>query len=94
MYVVERVMTYVLELKDPRWVLGYGSREIEIAVERGKADAVTTSLTSLLRERPDWIEKGFTIPVVWGDVGSFASITKTSGSLEKYADTELKRAVL
>jgi len=47
-----------------------------------------------VQERADWIDRGFTIPVVWGDVGSFAQITQKAASGEKYADTELEQAVL
>jgi len=36
MYNVGRIMAFVLELKDPQWVVGYESPEVDIAVQRGE----------------------------------------------------------
>ncbi len=48
-YILDRVIAYVLELKDPKWKVGYSSQGIITALEKGEADAHTTNLTTFLR---------------------------------------------
>lgn len=99
MYVAERIMVFVLELKEPKWILGYDDRELDLALERAEADALTNNPRTFLRETPHWLKQGFTIPVVMRDprgrgVESVPGFPQTPGSVERYVDTELKRKVL
>ncbi len=55
MYILDRLMAYVLELKEPKWVLGYSSSEIQSALRRGEADAQSTNLNSFVRNQLEWL---------------------------------------
>jgi hypothetical protein len=99
MYVAERVMVFVLGLDEPRWILGYGDPELDIALERGEADALTNNPRTFMRETPHWLKQGFTIPVVMKDprgqgVESVPGFPQTPATVDRYIDTELKRKVL
>jgi len=99
MYIIDRIAAYVLELKEPKWILGYSDDEINIAVERGEADARSHNLHSLVRERDHWLKGDYTFPFVMKNTqgqGAEANPDFPQGrsSLDQYADTELKRAVL
>lgn len=99
MYILDRIFAYILGLKEPKWVLGYDSREIELALERGEADAQSNNLYTFLRETPDWIREGFTVPIVMkntkGRGAEFVpEFPQGRPTLDQFADTELKRAVL
>jgi hypothetical protein len=43
LYVTARLFAYVLQLKDPGFVVGFTNPELNIAMERGEVDARTTS---------------------------------------------------
>lgn len=99
MYIIGRVMAFLVGLEDPRWVAGYSSTELALALERKEADARANSMSSILRETPGWLKEGFTFPVVMKNTRGEAA-EAVSGfpqgrpSVDQYADTELKRAVL
>jgi len=93
------MFAFVLELREPKWVLGYASSELRLALERGEADARTTGTYSLIRTRPGWQKEGYTVPVLMKEstgrgVESFPGFPQDRPFLEKYADTKLKKAVL
>jgi len=99
MYIVGRMMSFLLGMEDPRWVVGYSSTEIALALERKEADVRANSLSSILRETPGWLKEGFTVPIVMKNTrGEGAEgvpgFPQGRASVDKYADTELKRAVL
>lgn len=99
MYIIGRVMSFVLGLEDPRWVLGYSSTELRAALERKEADARANSLSSILRETPQWIREGFGIPIVMKNTRgegteAVAEFPQDRPVLDQYVDTELKRSVL
>lgn len=99
MYVLDRIFSFVLDLKEPKWVLGYSGPEIQLALERGEADAQITSLYALLKDTPHWLKSGFGVPVVMRTAkGRGAEVLpefpQDRPVLDRYADTELKRAIL
>ena len=57
-YIEGRLFAYILGLKEPRFVTGYGGAELDPAVMRGELDARATSADTVLRRNPDWLEKG------------------------------------
>jgi len=98
-YILGRIMAFVLDLQDPKWVVGYSSTEVNTAIERGEADARPYGLPSLLRQRPQWLKEGFTIPVVAKNTAGrgaelFPRFPQDRPYLEQYADTKLKRSLL
>jgi hypothetical protein len=98
-YIIDRLFAYVLELNEPKWVLGYDQQEIDLALERGEADVLVSTVHTFARERLPWLEKGYTVPVVLrnpkGRGAEFVpEFPQNPAHLEKYADTPLKRAIL
>lgn len=57
-YTAGRLLAYFLDLKDPKFIVGYSSREVDVALMRGELDGRANSPTSALRRNPDWLEKG------------------------------------
>jgi hypothetical protein len=98
MYSVGRLMAFLLELKDPQWVVGYSSPEVDVAVERGEADARTEVLYDFMKNRSQWLQQGFTLPVLLRNIKGRGS-EAVAGSpkiaaANDYADTQLKKDVL
>jgi len=99
MYNRDRITSYILGLKNPRWVLGYNSAEIRLALGRGEADASFGGIAGLLRQAPHWITDGFGFPIVLKDVKGhgvevFPNFPQGVPSLDQFADTVLKRDIL
>jgi tripartite-type tricarboxylate transporter receptor subunit TctC len=57
-YVAGRIFAYFLNMKQPNFIAGYTSREVDIALVRGELDARANNATSVLRRNPDWLDKG------------------------------------
>ena len=57
-YISGRLFAYMMGLKQPRFVTGYNSPELDVAIEQGEIDARTTVADSLLHEKPQWVDKG------------------------------------
>ena len=57
-YVAGRLFAYFLNLKDPKFIAGYSSREVDVALVNGELDARANLATSVLRRNPDWYDKG------------------------------------
>ena len=56
-YTFARSFAWVLGLKDPRFVLGYASVEIDVAIEAGELDSRSNNTSELLRRYPDALKK-------------------------------------
>ncbi|HEX9879683.1 MAG TPA: hypothetical protein VGB25_05775 [Candidatus Binatia bacterium] len=98
MYILDRIVAYTLDLKDPKWILGYSSSEIPIALEKGEADAESQSIPGIMRETPHWLnEFGFPVTIknaVGQGAEAVPGFPQGLPSLEQYADTKLKQEVL
>lgn len=99
MYILDRIFAFILELKDPRWILGYSSQEVYIALERKEADGLTNTIFNFMRATPHWLKQGFTTPIVMKNVkGKGAELApkfpQSTATLDKYVDTDLKREVM
>jgi tripartite-type tricarboxylate transporter receptor subunit TctC len=57
-YVAGRLFAYFLEMKDPKFVVGYSAPEVDTALMAGELDARANNATSVLRRNPDWLDKG------------------------------------
>lgn len=57
-YVAGRLFGYFLNLKEPQFIAGYSSREVDVALVNGELDARANLATSVLRRNPDWYDKG------------------------------------
>jgi tripartite-type tricarboxylate transporter receptor subunit TctC len=56
-YIEGRLFAYILGLKEPRFVTGYGGAELDPALMRGEIDARATSADTVLQRNPEWLEK-------------------------------------
>jgi len=52
-----RLFAYMLDLKNPRFVTGYGGTELDVALENGEVDARSSAADSLVKRNRDWLEK-------------------------------------
>ena len=57
-YISGRIFTYLLGLKDPRFVVGFGGVEMDVALTRGEIDARANSADTVVRRNADALAKG------------------------------------
>jgi tripartite-type tricarboxylate transporter receptor subunit TctC len=62
-YLYARLIAEVLDLK-VRWVVGYDTPELYVAMERGEVQGRVNDAASLLSERADAVEKGDFLPLL------------------------------
>ncbi|MGH7775306.1 MAG: hypothetical protein ACREQA_24020 [Candidatus Binatia bacterium] len=95
-YIEGRLFAYILGLKEPRFVTGYGGAELDPALMRGEIDARATSADTVLKRNPDWLEKSLVdfhamIEVPKGDKHRhFAHVPE----LESFAKSERDRKLM
>ncbi len=91
-----RLFAYILGLKEPNFVTGYGGAELDPALMRGEIDARATSADTVFRRNPEWLEKNLVdfhsiIEVPKGDKHpGFANLPE----LETFAKTEKDRKIM
>ena len=56
-YVAGRLFGYFLDLKEPKFVVGFASPEMDIALVNKELDARANAAVSVLRRNPDWLDK-------------------------------------
>jgi tripartite-type tricarboxylate transporter receptor subunit TctC len=57
-YIAARLFAYILGLKEPKFIAGYGAPELDLALLRAEVDARANTATSVWQRNPDWVEKG------------------------------------
>lgn len=57
-YVSGRIFAYILGIKDPRMVVGFGGPELDIALARGEIDARANSADTVVRRNAEALESG------------------------------------
>ena len=91
-----RLFAYMLGLKDPKFVTGYGGAELDPALMRGEIDARATSADTVFRRNPEWLQKDLVdfhaiIEVPKGDKHpNFARLPE----LEEFAKTERDHKIM
>jgi tripartite-type tricarboxylate transporter receptor subunit TctC len=56
-YVAARLFAYFLDLKEPKFIAGYGAPELDLALMRAEVDARANTASSVWKRNPDWVEK-------------------------------------
>lgn len=56
-YISGRMFAHLIGLKQPRFVTGYTSPELDVAIEAGEIDTRSTVADALLHEKPHWVDK-------------------------------------
>jgi tripartite-type tricarboxylate transporter receptor subunit TctC len=57
-YISARLFAYFLDLKAPKFVTGYTSREADVALRSGEIDSRANNVASVLSRNRDWVDKG------------------------------------
>lgn len=57
-YVAGRLFAYFIGMNEPNFIVGYSSREVDVALMNRELDARANNVTSVLRRNPDWFHKG------------------------------------
>jgi tripartite-type tricarboxylate transporter receptor subunit TctC len=95
-YNIARLLAFLLPMKDARFVAGYASPEIDLAIERGELDSRFNQSFSLMQNNPEWLEKKMmdfhvALEIIKGDVNpKFAHLPE----LETFAKTERDRQLI
>jgi len=95
-YISARLFAYLMALKDPKFVTGYGGPEMDIALMRGEIDARATTPETLSQRNVDWLEKGLTDlhAIVEIPKGAKAARFERLPELEDFANSEKERKLL
>jgi tripartite-type tricarboxylate transporter receptor subunit TctC len=94
-YNIARLLAFLMPLKDPRFVTGYASPEIDLAIERGELDARFNQSFSVMQNNPDWIEKRLmdfhmTLEIIKGDKNpKFANLPELESLVKTEQDRQL-----
>jgi tripartite-type tricarboxylate transporter receptor subunit TctC len=95
-YFTGRLFAYLLGLKEPRFVTGYTTQELDIALLRGEVDARANLAETVVHRNPEWIAQNLVdfhsiIEVQKGIRPSqFAKVPE----LGRFTKTDLERKVL
>jgi tripartite-type tricarboxylate transporter receptor subunit TctC len=57
-YFVGRLFAYLIGFKDPKFVVGYGGTELDVALMRGEVDGRINNPDTLAKRNADWLAKG------------------------------------
>ena len=57
-YVVARLFAWLLDLKEPRFVVGFSGADMDMALLQGELDARANSAETVVQRTPDFIKKG------------------------------------
>ena len=57
-YIVGRLFAWILDLKEPKFIVGYSGPEIDAAMLRGEVDARAQVTEDIPRRNPEWFDKG------------------------------------
>ncbi|HEX9788531.1 MAG TPA: hypothetical protein VGB09_10920 [Candidatus Binatia bacterium] len=57
-YYTGRLFAYVLGLNEPKFVVGYSSPELDVAMLSGELDAVSGVASSVVKQNPEFLDKG------------------------------------
>jgi tripartite-type tricarboxylate transporter receptor subunit TctC len=56
-YINGRLFSWILGLKDPKFVTGYSGPELDVAMDRGELDARANIPDTVLQRNPDFVDK-------------------------------------
>ena len=57
-YHTGRLFAYLLNLKDPKFVVGYSAPELDVAMLNGELDAGSGVASSIVKQNPEFLDKG------------------------------------
>jgi tripartite-type tricarboxylate transporter receptor subunit TctC len=95
-YYTGRLFAYLMGLKEPKFVVGYSSPELDVAMVNGELDAVPGVASNVVKQNAEFIEKGLmdfhaVIEIPRGEKHPrFAKLAE----LDSFAKTEKERKLL
>ncbi len=95
-YFVGRMFAYLLGIKDPSFVVGYGGAELDAALARGEIDARINNADTVLQRNMEMLKSGGVVPHVIMEVPKglkhhhFTNLPE----IESFAKTERDRKLL
>lgn len=95
-YFVGRMFAYLLGMKDPNFVVGYGGTELDAALARGEIDARINNADTVLQRNLDMVKSGGIVPHIIMEVPKglkhhhFTSLPE----IESFAKAERDRKLL
>lgn len=57
-YYNSRLITYLIGLKEPKFITSYSAPEIDVALLRGELDATAGVAASLIKQNPEFVDQG------------------------------------
>jgi tripartite-type tricarboxylate transporter receptor subunit TctC len=57
-YIVGRLFSYLIGLKEPKFVVGYSGPELDLGLLQGEFDARINNADTLVTRNPEWLAKG------------------------------------
>src|SRR5262245_32383399 len=57
-YIAARLFAWLLDLREPKFVVGYSGAEIDVALAQGELDARANSVDAVLQRNPEFINAG------------------------------------
>lgn len=57
-YIAARLFAWLLDIKEPRFVVGYSGAEIDVAIAQGELDARANSVDAVLQRTPQFVTDG------------------------------------
>ncbi|MGH7926638.1 MAG: hypothetical protein ACREQV_02465, partial [Candidatus Binatia bacterium] len=91
-----RLFAYILGLKEPRFITGYGGAELDPALMNGEIDARASSADTIVKRNPEWLEKPLVDfhAIIAVPKGEKHPKFKNVPELESLANSEIDRKVV
>ena len=95
-YFVGRMFAYLIGIKDPSFVVGYGGAELDVALARGEIDARINNADTTLQRNVEMLKTGAITPHVMMEVpkGLKHHHFTTLPEIESFAKSERERKLL
>jgi tripartite-type tricarboxylate transporter receptor subunit TctC len=97
-YIAGRLFAWLLDLKEPKFVVGYSGAEIDVAIAQGELDARANSVDAVVQRTPQFINDGLmhfhgVIEVPIGFRANHPALTRLP-ALHDFAKTEREKRVV
>ncbi|HEU4640056.1 MAG TPA: hypothetical protein VFS84_14475 [Candidatus Binatia bacterium] len=95
-YLTGRLFAYLLDMKDPKFITGYTTQELDLALLRGEVDARSNLAETVIHRNPQWIEKKLVDfhAIIEVPKGNKQAKFPNVPELESFAKTEKEKKVL
>lgn len=95
-YTAGRLLAYFIDMNEPKFIVGYSAREVDVALLRGELDGRANSPVSALRRNPDWLEKGIMNwhAILEAPLGKKFARLEHLPEIETFVKTDKERKVL